>query len=139
MYFITFNTWERLELTPPARQVVMDACRFFENQRYRIDVGVIMPDHVHLLMEPLPKSETEFWSLSQILHSIKSFSAKQIPTVMPHIGTVWQPESCDRMIHDQHEFHTVYNYIANNPIKAGLMTSSTNYPFFWQNSPSDNE
>jgi hypothetical protein len=36
VYFVTFNTSERLELTPPARQVVFDACRFFENQRYQI-------------------------------------------------------------------------------------------------------
>lgn len=28
IYFITFNTWEKLELSEAARQVVLDACRF---------------------------------------------------------------------------------------------------------------
>ena len=33
-YFITFNTWERLELSPAARQIGLDACLFFNTQRY---------------------------------------------------------------------------------------------------------
>jgi REP element-mobilizing transposase RayT len=73
VYFITFNTWKRLEITPAARQIVLDACKFFDNQRYCIFVMVIMPDHAHLLMQPLPKSERENWSLSSIMHSIKSY------------------------------------------------------------------
>jgi hypothetical protein len=35
VYFITFNTWEKLELTPEARQIVLSACKFFNNQRYQ--------------------------------------------------------------------------------------------------------
>ncbi len=68
-YFITFNTWEKLELTPEARQVVFDSCLFFNHKRYQIFVLVVMIDHVHILVKPLPKSEKEFWSLSSILHS----------------------------------------------------------------------
>lgn len=46
-YFITFITWERLELTPPARKIVLDSCLFFHQKRYKIYCVVIMPDHVH--------------------------------------------------------------------------------------------
>ena len=35
-YFITFVTWERLELTPAARQVVLECCKYFDNQRYKL-------------------------------------------------------------------------------------------------------
>jgi putative transposase len=55
-YFITFNTWERLELTPPARKVVLDCCLFFHQKRYKIHCVVIMPDHVHLLIQPFAKN-----------------------------------------------------------------------------------
>ncbi|MFP3434626.1 transposase, partial [Paraburkholderia sp. SIMBA_061] len=75
-YFITFVTWERLELTQEGRKVVLDACCFFHQNRYQIYALVIMPDHVHLLLQPWQKSEGEYWSLSSILHSIKSYSAK---------------------------------------------------------------
>lgn len=49
-YFITFNTWERLELNPEAREIVLNSCLFFNNQRYKIFIFVVMTDHVHLLM-----------------------------------------------------------------------------------------
>jgi putative transposase len=87
-YFITFVTWKRLELTSEAQQVVLDACKFFHEQRYELFAVVIMPDHVHILIQPFLKSETEYWSIGSILHSIKSYSSKQIPKVMLHIGKV---------------------------------------------------
>jgi REP element-mobilizing transposase RayT len=132
VYFITFNTWKRLELTPAARQVVMDACKFFDNQRYHIFTLVVMPDHVHMLMQPLPKCDREFWSLTSIMHSIKSYSAKQIPKTMPHIGVVWQSERYDHIIRNQQEFENIWEYIRQNPVKAELSNTPESYPFFWQ-------
>lgn len=164
-YFITFVTWERLELTPPARKIVLDSCLFFHQKRYRIYSLVIMPDHVHLLLLPLPKetsnasilladsnnlfadsnknqilfsntknnqSSSEYWSIGSILHSIKSYSAKQIPTVMNHIGKVWQDGRYDRLIRDRREFENTWQYIRQNPVKAGLCNTPEEYQFFWE-------
>ncbi|MEG4581769.1 transposase [Microcoleus sp. MON1_C5] len=132
VYFITFNTWEKLELTPAARQVVLNACKFFDRQRYQIFCLVVMPDHVHMLMQPLAKSDNKFWSLSSILHSMKSYSSKQIPQVMKHIGTVWQDERHDHIVRDEREFQVFWEYIRQNPVKAGLSVTPEEYPFFWQ-------
>ncbi|MEG4306657.1 REP-associated tyrosine transposase [Microcoleus sp. D3_18a_C4] len=132
VYFITFNTWEKLELTPAARQVVLNACKFFDRQRYQIFCLVVMPDHVHMLMQPLAKSDNKLWSLSSILHSMKSYSSKQIPKVMKHIGTVWQDERHDHIVRDEREFQVFWEYIRQNPVKAGLSVTPEEYPFFWQ-------
>jgi REP element-mobilizing transposase RayT len=132
IYFITFGTWERLKLSPQARQVVLDACLFFNTQRYDLFALVVMPDHVHMLIEPLFKTEEEYWSLSSIMHSIKSYSAKQIPKVMPHIGTIWQPERYDRIVRDDRAFTAIWQYIRQNPVKAKLASSPSCYPFLWQ-------
>lgn len=132
VYFITFNTWEKLELTPAARQVVLNACKFFDRQRYQIFCLVVMPEHVHMLMQPLAKSDNKFWSLSSILHSMKSYSSKQIPKVMKHIGTVWQDERHDHIVRDEREFQVFWEYIRQNPVKAGLSLTPEEYPFFWQ-------
>ena len=134
VYFVTFNTWEKLELTPEARQIVLDACLFFDRQRYNIFVLVVMPDHVHLLIQPLQKANQELWALSSIMKSIKGYSAKQIPQVMKHIGTIWQDERFDRIIRDQTEFQSTWEYIRQNSVKAGLSPTPEAYPFFWQNS-----
>ena len=148
-YFITFNTWERLELTLPARKIVLDSCLFFHQQRYQIYSVVIMPDHVHLLLKPFPKqtssnasillanfksdlSSPEYWSIGSILHSIKSYSAKQIPTVMNHIGKVWQDGRYDRLIRDRKEFDNTWRYIRQNPVKAGLCNTPEEYQFYWE-------
>jgi putative transposase len=132
VYFITFNTWEKLELTPEARQIVLDACLFFNNKRYKIFVLVVMEDHVHMLIQPWLKSEKEFWSISNILHSIKSYSANQVPKFMKHIGTVWQDERYDRIVRNNEEFQGYWEYIRQNPVKAGLSLTPEEYPFFWQ-------
>ncbi|MEH2050516.1 REP-associated tyrosine transposase [Nostoc sp.] len=132
VYFITFNTWEKLELNLEAREIVFNSCLFFDKNRYRIFVLVVMTDHVHLLIQPLLKSENEFWSLSSIMKSIKGYSAKQISQVMKHIGTVWQDERYDRIVRNDQEFQQYWEYIRQNPVKAGLSSNPENYPFFWQ-------
>jgi REP element-mobilizing transposase RayT len=132
IYFITFNTWERLTLSPRARQVVLDACLFFNTQRYDLFALVVMPDHVHMLIQPLLKTKEEFWPLSSIMHSIKSYSAKQIPKVIPHIGTLWQPERYDHIVRDDRAFTAIWNYICQNPVKAQLASSPNGYPCLWQ-------
>jgi len=146
VYFITFKTWEKLQLTPSAKQIVLDACLFFHKKRYEIFVLVVMPDHVHMLLKPLPKQELqqasslshkhklqqEYWSLSSIMHSLKSYSAKEIPKVMTHIGRVWQSERYDRIVRNDKEFANFWKYIRQNPVKAGLSKTPETYPFFWQ-------
>ncbi|MGV2831520.1 transposase [Myxosarcina sp. GI1(2024)] len=155
-YFITFVTWQRLELTPSARKIVLDSCLFFHQKRYKIYASVIMHDHVHLLLQPLSKqtsssnasillaqpkylladsdkqSSTKYWTLGSILHSIKSYSAKQIPTAMNHIGKVWQDGRYDRLIRNRTEFENTWKYIKENPVKAGLCDRPEEHPFLWE-------
>lgn len=121
-----------MELTLEARQVALSACKFFDGQRYQIFAVVVMPDHIHLLIQPWLKSENEFWPLSSIMNSIKSYSAKQIPKVMKHIGTVWQSERYDRIIRNEQEFQDTWDYIRQNPVKAGLSATPEKYAYFWQ-------
>lgn len=138
VYFITFNTWEKLELTPVARETVLNCCLFFDQSQHKNQVRyhtfaiVIMPDHVHWLVQPLSKNDHEYWSLSSILHSVKSFSSKQIPKVMKHIGIVWQDERHDRIMRNDQEFLNTWNYIRENPVKANLAQTPEDYPFLWE-------
>jgi REP element-mobilizing transposase RayT len=131
-YFVTFATWDRLELTPEARKLVLDTCLFFQDNRYHLFAAVIMPDHVHLLIKPFPKNDTEYWTIGSILHSIKSYSAKQIPTVMKHLGKVWQDGRHDVMMRNREQFINTWDYIRQNPVKAELSLTPESYPFLWE-------
>jgi putative transposase len=138
VYFITFNTWKKLELNDCARKIVLNCCLFFDESqtknlvRYHTFALVVMPDHVHWLMQPLPKNNHEYWSLSSILHSIKSYSSKQINKFMKHIGIVWQDERYDRVVRNYQEFRNFWEYIRQNPVKAGLVDIPEDYPFLWE-------
>ena len=132
IYFVTFVTWERLELTSEAQQLVLDACLFFNQKRYEIFALVVMQDHVHFLIQPFPKSDSEYWSIGSILHSIKSYSAKQIPQVMQHIGKVWQDGRYEELVKERESFLTIWEYIRQNPVKAKLSYRPEEYPFLWE-------
>ena len=95
-------------------------------------VLVVMVDHVHLLIQPLLKSEKEYWSVSSIMYSIKSYSANQISKVMKHIGTVWQDQRYDRIVRNDQELQGYWEYIRQNPVIADLSATPEEYPFFWQ-------
>jgi hypothetical protein len=51
---------------------------------------------------------------------------------MKHIGTVWQDERYDRIMRNHEEFINNWEYIRQNPVKAGLVNIAEEYPFFWE-------
>lgn len=132
IYFITFTTFERLELNHEARKIVLDACLYFHEKRYYLYIAVVMSDHVHLLIKPYQKSDDEYWSIGSILHSIKSYSSKQIPKVMKHIGKIWQDGRYDILIKNRQQFLNTWEYIRQNPVKEKYADVPEKYPFLWE-------
>src|SRR5205807_6858442 len=76
---------------------------------------VIMPNHVHALVQ----LQSGF-ALSDILHSWKSFTAKEINRINGTKGTLWQDEHYDRIVRDFAELQRYRDYIARNPEDAKL-------------------
>src|SRR5213082_3408120 len=95
--------------------IVANALRHFDRERYRLDAFVVMPNHVHVLVQP--KSGH---SLSEILHSWKSFSAHSINKALHRKGDFWMEESYDRMVRDFEELERYRDYIKENPVAAKL-------------------
>lgn len=107
---------------PRIAQVVADAIGFFENKRYQLHAWCIMPNHVHVVLEPKPDQH-----LSDTLKSWKSFSAKEANRILKRTGPFWQRESYDHIIRDLKEYDHALEYVRNNPIKAGLK----DWPWVW--------
>jgi REP element-mobilizing transposase RayT len=94
---------------------VKNAIFFFHNKRYRLFVWCIMPNHVHVVIRPLPE-----FALADILHSWKSFTSKVANKILKASGTFWQKEYYDHLVRDEDDFNRIVKYVLENPIKAGL-------------------
>jgi REP element-mobilizing transposase RayT len=97
---------------------------YFDQKRYALHAWVIMPNHVHILLTPLPGA-----LLSSIVHSWKSFTAKQANEILGREGPFWQKEYFDRWIRHEQHFRDAICYIHNNPVKAGLCLQPTDWRF----------
>jgi carbamoylphosphate synthase large subunit/REP element-mobilizing transposase RayT len=106
---------ECLLAAPRPRSIVEKALQHFDGERYTLDTWVIMPNHVHVILQPCPGQE-----LSDILHSWKSFTARRLNEVLGRSGTLWQDENFDRIVRDFEELERTRTYLRNNPEKAGL-------------------
>ncbi|MBQ7212782.1 MAG: transposase [Muribaculaceae bacterium] len=96
-------------------QIIQENLMHFNGERYWVHNWCIMPNHVHILIEV-----KEGWSLSTIMHSWRSYTAKAANKVLGRTGEFWQDEYFDRYIRDEEHYRNVMNYIDNNPVKAGL-------------------
>jgi REP element-mobilizing transposase RayT len=135
-YAIAFSTRNRRTLSPQARDIVLESILRWKDQRYELYAAGVMPDHVHLLIEPMIERNDEtgnsiFFSLSKVLHSIKSFTSNQINKIERTNGPIWETESFDRMIRSESDLQERFNYITRNPWDAGVVTPKEDYPWVW--------
>ena len=136
-YAVTFSTHERHPLSDSERDIVLDCLNFPHQQgKYLLYVGCVMPDHVHLLFEPQVKGadatgSPSFYSLSDILHGIKSVSAHRINKLREREGSVWDKESFDRLIRSESDLQEKFSYICRNPWEAKVVGADQDYPWLW--------
>ena len=100
------------------RMIVVDNLLYFNEDRYRLHAFVVMSNHVHVLMELKDKTE-----LSKVLHSWKSYTAKQINAVVGGKGSVWQKEYFDRLIRDSAHYERTLKYIRKNAEVAAAINA----------------
>jgi REP element-mobilizing transposase RayT len=96
----------------------------FDGERYRLLAWVVMPNHVHVLVQldqqhPLPK----------VLHSWKSYVANQANKILGRSGPFWQREYFDRFIRNEDHYRNAVRYIEDNPVKAGLVMLPEDWRF----------
>jgi putative DNA methylase len=101
---------------PGLADLVAGAIKFFDGQRYELREWVVMPNHVHVVVWPMPGH-----ILSEILHSWKSYTAHEINKRLPmKVVPFWQSESYDHLIRDDDDLHRCLHYTLMNPVNSGL-------------------
>lgn len=97
---------------PAASGMVADALLHFHGERYALDRFVVMPNHVHVLFQPLGENK-----LADIVGSWKRFTAREINKALGSEGALWQREYWDRLVRGERHFRWVREYIDRNPEK----------------------
>jgi RecG-like helicase/REP element-mobilizing transposase RayT len=136
IYGITISTRRRQKLTPAARTIVLNAIRHFRDKRYGLYAACVMPDHAHILLQPWPKEFDKsdnpvFWSVAELMQSIKSFTAHEINKLQKTTGAVWEKESFDRYVRSDRDLQEKFHYILRNPWDAGVAKPNEDYPWVW--------
>jgi len=130
-------------------ELVQESFLHHDAERYQLLAWVIMPNHVHVLLQPIGE-----WTLDKIVASWKSFSGRRIAEYMRQKQAqaetetetqcqagawrshetrhshealrshVWQREYWDRFIRNEQHLAAIIQYIHENPVKAGLVATA---------------
>jgi REP element-mobilizing transposase RayT len=136
-YLLTAVTYERkpiLSQTETA-EIILSSLLWLENQRKMdLEAAVVMPDHLHFL------AELHMGTLAELMHSLKSYTARKINVLLKRRGRLWQlkrrgrlwqAQYYDHAIRKDEVLHDVIVYCLNNPVRSGLVTDFHEYPFWY--------
>ena len=112
-----------------AADYVQKSLLHFDGDRYCVLAWVIMPNHVHVLIDPAEP-------ISKTIQGWKSFTARWLLAHNGRLGLgipdphhVWMREYWDRFIRDDDHLRATIDYIHRNPVKAGLCREPRDWPW----------
>jgi REP element-mobilizing transposase RayT len=102
---------------PRAGRAVQECFFYDHGSKYRLHAWVVMPNHVHVVLTPLPGIK-----LDVIMRRVKTASANAVNRIFGRRGQFWQEEYFDRFIRGPEHFDGTVRYTEWNPVKAKLCT-----------------
>jgi REP element-mobilizing transposase RayT len=110
---------------PSVTMSLIEALFWMESQNvYSLGAFVVLPDHYHAVIVL-----TETKSLSQVMRSIGSHTARQANRIMGASGQFWQRGYYDRAIRKTEDINAIFEYIHHNPVRRGLVQSADEWPY----------
>ena len=132
IYLVTFVTLDRWTLPAIARDVVLQEIANIHDCLAFVSAGTVMPDHVHLVMQPLWDSSGVTFALPEILKNLKGRSARFINLALQRSGTVWFDENHDHQIRSNESLLQKIDYVLENPVRRGLANTPDEYRWTWR-------
>ena len=119
IYHITTCTRHRKPIFADFRnaRLLIEALRRESNLSFAFTLAfVIMPDHMHWLMQ------LEQGELSSVVGRIKSLTSRSIGQ------PIWQAGFHDHALRREEDIRDIARYIVANPLRAGLVEDIRHYP-----------
>jgi REP element-mobilizing transposase RayT len=118
---------------PEVADIVQEAIHHRDQKEYDLYAYCLMPNHVHLVFKLIEQNEiseeTHEYLVTDILKSLKWFTALKCNELLERNGIFWQSESYDRVIRDSQELENTIAYTLNNPVKAGFDENWEDWPY----------
>ncbi len=134
-YFLRCSTqWDTAGLLTAHRavtEVIVASLRHDEGLRYEMHCWVLMPDHLHMILRPLPRGDG-FVPIPEIMQALKGASAHGINRLLGRRGAFWLDEYFDHEIRSAREYSALKHYIWLNPWRAGLVAHPSEWPWYWE-------
>jgi len=107
-----------------AAEAVEDVLLHGHDEQYRLLAWVVMPNHVHLVVQM--KDGTP---LGEVVRRWKGISARRINGALARSGRLWQPGFFDRYVRDENHLLRVVAYVHENPVRASLVRRPEDWPY----------
>jgi len=110
---------------PSVTKSLIEALFWMERENvYSLGAFVVMPDHYHAV---IVLAGTK--SLSQIMRSIGSHTAREANRIMGSSGQFWQRGYYDRAIRKTEDIEAIFEYMHHNPVRRGLVQVADQWPY----------
>ena len=110
---------------PEIANIICDSMHHLDNKEYILICYSVMPNHVHLVFEHISEGR----NISDIMKSIKGYSAHECNKILNRKGTFWHHENYDRIVRNQKELENIISYVLENPVNAGLTENWEKWPY----------
>ncbi len=126
LYFVTLNTMDRCKIL--ACDIVHASFRKYTSNglAYGVGVGryVIMPDHIHLFVRITNGMTLKRWE-----RGLKRAISETLLSSGEQSKSFWQPGFFDHLLRSSESYIDKWNYVLENPVRAGLVSSADDWPY----------
>jgi putative transposase len=126
-FFITSSIAGRRALLQTERSagLLIEILYHYRGQgKYRLHEFVVMPEHFHLLL-----TVGSDLSIEKALQFVKGGFAFRGGKEFGFLAPVWQHGFADNRVRDVEQFFGYHKYIRENPVKRGLASAASDFPF----------
>ena len=90
-------------------------------RHWKVLAAVVMPDHLHVIAAPTRDRDAK----------VGNFSGALKRWIREELGASWkwQPGCFDRPLRSDESLHEKWRYLQENPVRAGLVSNSGNWPY----------
>jgi putative transposase len=122
LYFVTFCTLHRSQrlATNEVHENFRGYCLDGMNHNVAVGRYVIMPDHIHLFVRGSVDFRLGVW-----IRGLK----RALATAVPGGDKIWEPGFFDHILRSDEGYAEKWNYVRDNPVRAGLAESADEWPY----------